>query len=42
MSLVMQRIRAEAGMTQVVNLPLEPSPAQVGLLAGYCGTTGTA
>jgi putative transposase len=36
------RIAAHAGVTQVVKVRLEPSPAQVALLSGYCGTARAA
>jgi hypothetical protein len=39
---VRQRIGSDVGVTQVVKLRLEPSPAQVELLRGYCGTARAA
>jgi putative transposase len=42
MNRVRQRIRSDVGVTQVVKLRLEPSPAQVELLRGYCGTARAA
>jgi len=42
MNRVRQRIGSDVGVTQVVKLRLEPSPAQVELLRGYCGTARAA
>ena len=42
MNLVTQHIRSDVGVSQVVKLRLEPSPAQVELLRGYCGTARAA
>jgi putative transposase len=42
MDRVAQHIRSDVGVTQVVKLPLEPSPDQVELLRGYCGTARAA
>jgi putative transposase len=42
MNRVKQRIKSDVGVTQVVKLRLEPSPAQVELLRGYCGTARAA
>jgi putative transposase len=42
MNRVRQRIGSDVGVSQVVKLRLEPSPAQVELLRGYCGTARAA
>jgi hypothetical protein len=39
---VRQRKGSDVGVAQVVKLRVEPSPAQVELLAGHCGTARAA
>ena len=41
-AVVTTRVAAQVGVTQVVKVRLDPTPAQVVLLSGYCGTARAA